>query len=153
MILETHRRMQQVLFADGSAAGSSGTAYLQHLITKRIGGGDVPYAFLYFPEELGGLGLRNPFISFLVIREQLRKSPEERMAEFFAEEKADYNRFKKEFDALGALGRKRRMKKIWESSVGIDKRYVKKNPSPSEHHPPSLTNRTLKKASNTAPIS
>lgn len=122
MILETHRQMQQVLFADGSAAGSSVTEYLKDLITKRFGVSDVPDAFLYFPEELGGLGLRNPFISFLVIREQLCKSPEERMAEFFAEERADYNRFKKEFDALGALGRKRRMKKIWESSVGIDKR-------------------------------
>lgn len=125
MILETHRRIQHVLFADGSAADSSVTEYLKNLIGKRFGVSDVPDAFLYFPEELGGLGLRNPFIPFLVIREELCKSPEARMAEFFAEEKQDYKNFKKEFDALGTLGRKRRMKQIWESSVDIDKRYGK----------------------------
>lgn len=121
MILETHRRMQQVLFADGSAAGSSVTEYLKNLITKRFGVGDVPDAFLYFPEELGGLGLRNPFISFLVVREELCKSPEERIADFLTKEKHDYKRYKKEFDALGTLGRKRRMKEIWGASVDIDK--------------------------------
>lgn len=126
MILETHRQMQQVLFADGSAAESSVTEYLKNLIAKRFGVSDVPDAFLYFPEELGGLGLRNPFIPFLVIREELYKSPEARMAEFFAGEKQDYNNSKKEFDALGALGRKRRMKQILESSVDIDKRYVRR---------------------------
>lgn len=127
MILETHRRMQQVLFADESMASSSVTQYLKNLITKRFGVSDVPDAFLYFPEELGGLGLRNPFISFLAIREQLWKSPEEMMAEFFEVEKQDYKRCKKEFDALGELGRKRRMKQIWESSVDMDKRYAKKS--------------------------
>lgn len=110
MILETHRRMQQVLFADASAAGSSVTEYLKNVITKRFGVCDVPDAFLYFPEELGGLGLRNPFIPFLVVREELSKTPEEMMAEFLAAEKQDYRTFKKEFDALGAHGRKRRMK-------------------------------------------
>lgn len=132
MILETHGKIQQVLFRDASVEGNSVTEYLKNLITKRFGVLDVPDAFLYFPEELGGLGLRNPFISFLVIREQLVKDPQATMAEFFESEREHYKRTKQEFDALSENERKRRMSKIWDTGVGKVNKYVEKSNDPHE---------------------
>lgn len=123
MILETHRRMQQKLFGPTSA-GSSVTEHLKNLISEHFGVGDVPDAFLYFPEELGGLGLRNPFISLLVIRENLERDPPKKLLEFFDLEKEAYAIKKREFEALNEIERRSRMKKIWGSSSDLKKRYV-----------------------------
>lgn len=77
MILASHQQMQQKLFAnDGkNFKPSSVTEYLQRTIDDRFKITNVPNAFLYFLEELGGLGVCNPFISFLVVREQLLQDP------------------------------------------------------------------------------
>lgn len=116
--------MQQELFGHASAAGNSVTEYLKNLITERFGIADIPDAFLYFPEELGGLGLRNPFISLLVIRENLRRDPPKMLLDFFDLEKKLYGTKKKEFEALNEIERRGRVKKIWGSSSDIKKRYV-----------------------------
>lgn len=124
MILETHRRMQQKIFGHTSAAGNSVTEHLKNLISEHFGVADVPDAFLYFPEELGGLGLRNPFISLLLIRENLERDPPKKLLEFFDLEKKDYGIKKREFEALNEIERRGRVKKIWGSSSDIKKRYV-----------------------------
>ena len=124
MILETHRRMQQKLFGNTSAAANSVTEHLKNLITEHFGITDVPDAFLYFPEELGGLGLRNPFISLLVIRENLERDPPKMLLDFFDLEKKVYETKKREFEALNEIERRGRVKKIWGSSSDIKKRYV-----------------------------
>lgn len=124
MILETHRRMQQKIFCHTSAAGNSVTEHLKNLISEHFGVVDVPDAFLYFPEELGGLGLRNPFISLLVIRDNLERDPPKKLLEFFDLEKKAFESKKREFEALNEIERRGRMKKIWGSSSDIKKRYV-----------------------------
>lgn len=124
MILETHRRMQQKLFGHTSAAGNSVTEHLKNLISEHFGVADVPDAFLYFPEELGGLGLRNPFVSLLVIRENLERDPPKKLLEFFDMEKKAYGSQKQQFEALNEIERRHRMKKIWGSRGDIKKRYV-----------------------------
>lgn len=112
-ILETHERMQRILFDDKAVDGNSVTEHLKHLIAERFGVSDVPDAFLFMPEQLGGLGLRNPFISLFLVRDQLYEDPKERMQVFLADEKEQYEAAKEEFENLGEHGRRRRFRAIY----------------------------------------
>ena len=125
MILETHRRIQQKLFgtnapADGNGEGKelaasnnrSVTDHLKSLISNHFNISDIPDAFLYFPEEMGGLGLRNPFIPFLVVRDQVIESTHHIEEHFFKVEKKAYKNLKKGFEALSDRERKQRLDAI-----------------------------------------
>ena len=101
MILDTHKRIQEQLFGTDGSAGESVTNHLRKIIADRFGIHDVPDAFLYLPEELGGLALSNPFVPFLVIRDQLIKSPDGVMDNFFEWEKEEYKRVRDTFNAYG----------------------------------------------------
>lgn len=101
MILDTHKRIQVYLFSEDSAAGKSVTDHLRKLIADKFGIHDVPDAFLYLPEELGGLSLCNPFVPFLNIRDDVLKSPEEPMEKFFEQEKESYREARDWFNANG----------------------------------------------------
>ncbi|TIC93661.1 hypothetical protein CH35J_009042 [Colletotrichum higginsianum] len=128
-VLETYRKMQRDIFepwcktADddddddnddddgGTAATSNGgtvgkcsvVGYVKSKIAQRFGVSDVSDAFLLFPDQLGGLGLRNPFIPFLMAREGLkhRYSAAEIVKEHLAMDLEDYDLKKKHFEALG----------------------------------------------------
>ena len=114
MILDTHRKMQQKLFSGDSTKPMQGsvTEYLRSTIRERLGVADVPDAFLYFPEELGGLGVRNPFISFLAVRDQLLKDPKARLVQFMKQEHEAYKAAKIHFDALNERDRERRLESV-----------------------------------------
>lgn len=119
MILETHQMIQQKLFespASGQTKRNSVTEHLQKSIEEHFGIADVPDAFLYFPEELGGLGVRNPFLSLLVVRHQVLKDPESRMVAFLKNEPEAYNMAKKDFEALNERDRLRRLDAILAKS-------------------------------------
>jgi hypothetical protein len=111
-ILSTYQRMQETLF--GAAANNTGnvTNHLKSMIATRfnIALADVPDGFLYLPDVLGGLGLRNPFIPLFLIRDKLQTSPQQAMRDFFAKEKEEYVAAKKVFDELGEHGRRRRLR-------------------------------------------
>ena len=62
----------------------------------------------FFPEELGGLGLRNPFINLLVIYEDLSDDPMKYMRDFHAKELAMYETAKETFDNFTLQEKKRR---------------------------------------------
>ncbi|MCJ1254916.1 hypothetical protein MMC24_002732 [Lignoscripta atroalba] len=112
-ILETHERMQHVLFDGRNGNGNSVTEHLKRLIAERFSVSDVPDAFLFMPEQLGGLGLHNPFISLFLVREQLYNDPEERMRTFLADEKQAYKADKETFEALTEQTRRRRFRDIY----------------------------------------
>ena len=114
MVLAAHQKIQQTLFANEGSDSSAGsvTKHLQRVIADRFNQADVPEAFLYYPEQLGGLGVRNPFIPFLVVREQLMKSPGTRMAAFFEEERKHFKDAKARFDTLNERDRERRLESI-----------------------------------------
>ena len=101
MILETHRRIQGQLFDHNSDGCDSVTDYLKKRIAEKFNMTDVPDAFFYLPEDLGGLGLCNPFIEYLSVQKGLIKSPEEQMEKFFETEKEDYQRARDHFEAHG----------------------------------------------------
>lgn len=111
-ILETYKQMQITLFSNTETTSPSGgsdtteagdvATYLREKIKERFGVSDVPRAFIFLPEQLGGLGVRNPFIPMLVLRETMVESgqPEEMVQEWLEEEEDDYRETKKSFEEL-----------------------------------------------------
>ncbi|KAG6997770.1 hypothetical protein G7Y79_00038g075290 [Physcia stellaris] len=101
MILDLHKHIQESLFGEDASSSKSVTDHLRQLIAEKFGVQDVPDAFLYLPEELGGLSVCNPFISYLLVRDHLTKSPEDRMERFFEQEKEDYKKARDLFNSNG----------------------------------------------------
>ncbi|CAG9949799.1 unnamed protein product [Clonostachys rosea f. rosea IK726] len=98
-ILDTYREMQKALFNEGNATDIGVVEYLKGVIRDRFGVNDVPDAFIYLPEQFGGLGLTNPFVRLLEIREGLQESPPEKILQkILDEEKKEYLEFKKNFE-------------------------------------------------------
>ncbi|TVY71221.1 hypothetical protein LSUE1_G007582 [Lachnellula suecica] len=127
-ILETHERIQNTLFNGQDGNSSNVTEHLKAMILSRFGVSDVPDAFLYMPEQLGGLGLRNPFVRFFLIRERLANSllPKDAMHEFLNKEKREYLKAKKDFDRMTDHQRRSRFKALFPAG------FSSKTPQPSE---------------------
>jgi hypothetical protein len=98
MIIETFSHIQRSLFADFGA--SSITEYLRRVLRERFGMiGIVPDGFLYFPVELGGLGVTNPFINAFTTYNTSLRNPGERIERAFEEEREAYDIAKERWDA------------------------------------------------------
>lgn len=72
----------------------------------------IPDAFIHLPEQLGGLGLRNPFVPLLLVRDNLSKAPEELLKEFLRKEYEQYLEYKKTFDETASWKLRARLKQI-----------------------------------------
>lgn len=113
-ILDTHKRMQETLFP-----GSNSCRHLKGLIKERFGVKDIPDAFIFLPEALGGLEVRNPFIAPFMVRENLSsKGPSAHLDGFFQEENDAYEVAKREFEAMSFHARKRRLQLIFTNAYG-----------------------------------
>ncbi|KAJ4372889.1 hypothetical protein N0V83_003180 [Neocucurbitaria cava] len=106
-ILETHASMQRQLF---ETHGGSVTNYLREQILERFEVDKVPDSFFFLPEEFGGLGLQNPFIPFFVLKDNVLKSPLDRIAEFRKDEKRAYKEASEDFVALSDAVKQRRVR-------------------------------------------
>lgn len=116
-ILAAHERIHRMLFPeDGSVV-----AYLKRLLYERFGVADVPDGFLFFPVELGGLGLQSPFVGPLQIRDSVIENPVNLLDEF---ERAECNHFRlmKERFEKGELDEERYTldDPDWEPTEGKD---------------------------------
>ncbi|KKK24022.1 hypothetical protein AOCH_002786 [Aspergillus ochraceoroseus] len=80
----------------------------RHMIETRFGVSDIPDALFYYPEDLGGLGLRNPFISLFLVRGSLKESPAESIEGFRRDERKTYDAARGYFDELDQGARRRR---------------------------------------------
>jgi hypothetical protein len=109
--------MQKILFDGKDGNGKSVTEHVKGLIAKKFNVTDVPDGFIYMPEQLGGLGLRNPFATLFMVRDRLPEDPKETMRKFVAEEKERYNEFKKDFEDLSERDRRRRFVDIWPKDL------------------------------------
>jgi hypothetical protein len=111
-ILATHANMQREIFPahDGSVMD-----YLRDQLSCRFGVDDIPDAFFVLPEELGGLGLQNPFIHYFLLRDQLMKDPLSRMDVFFAAEKRAYKLAQETFHGLPTFEKQRRFRAAYPS--------------------------------------
>jgi hypothetical protein len=117
-ILETHKQMQRYLFNGEDGNGNSVTDHLKRIIASRFGITDIPDAFIFLPEHLGGLGVRNPFISSFLVRDQICKDPSIRLAEFLKKEKQAYEDAKRDFEDMGEMGRRRRFRSLYTNEYG-----------------------------------
>jgi hypothetical protein len=97
MIIETFSHIQCSLFAGSGAANV--TEYLRGVLKERFGMDDsVPDGFFYFPMELGGLGLRNPFINAFATYKHSLRNPGERIERAFEEEREAFDAAKGRWD-------------------------------------------------------
>lgn len=113
-VLATYRAMQAELFGSPSIGV---VQYLQKMLRERFGAEDVPDAFIVLPEELGGLGVRNPFIPALAVRGPVGRfgTPAEIMEAFVRSEDAQYTECQKEFEKMDQVQRVRAFVSKWES--------------------------------------
>ncbi|KAH7385857.1 hypothetical protein BKA66DRAFT_77179 [Pyrenochaeta sp. MPI-SDFR-AT-0127] len=116
-ILETHANMQRQLF---DSHGGSVTNYLRMQIFERFGVESAPDSFFFLPEDFGGLGVKNPFIPFFVLKDQLLKNPLDRITRFRQEESRTYKHVSEEFVGLPDIERRRRLKQ----GLGDDPKHI-----------------------------
>jgi hypothetical protein len=93
-ILAAHQHIHLALFSDDGSI----TEYLKRLIKDRFGVEGVPDGFLFFPVELGGLGLQNPFIGPLQIRDAVLENQLDLLQEFEQKERERYRVAKERFE-------------------------------------------------------
>ncbi|KAE8147707.1 cytochrome P450 [Aspergillus avenaceus] len=98
MAISTLSRIERTLFPDSP---SGVTDHLRKVITERFDIHDLPDGFFYFPVELGGLELLNPYISLLAMRENIRESPSNRLRRAYIEEEQNYHNAQEFFDNNG----------------------------------------------------
>ncbi|KAJ8119489.1 hypothetical protein ONZ43_g3567 [Nemania bipapillata] len=114
-VLQTYQRIQGVLFKPAStpAQNEGGqysiegnvVGYLKSKIEERFGVSDLPDAFIFLPEKMGGLGVKNPFIPYLAFRNQFldkekELSPSSIMDKYLADEKAEFDRYQRRLAKL-----------------------------------------------------
>lgn len=86
---------------------------VKHMIQDRFGVLDLPDSFVHLPEQLGGLGLRNPFVGLFLVRNEITETPEELIDEYLKVERDEYLAAKKQFDAVGETDLRRRLRNIY----------------------------------------
>ncbi|KAL2825725.1 hypothetical protein BDW59DRAFT_69621 [Aspergillus cavernicola] len=118
MILAAHKSMQDSLF--GNTTGTV-TQHLRRMIEAQFGVSGIPDALFYYPEELGGLGLRNPAISPFIVRGRLETSPLQHIANFKKKEMDRYLDLKKNFHELSQTIR---MNRFSSANNGMERRFV-----------------------------
>ncbi|RDK46604.1 hypothetical protein M752DRAFT_104207 [Aspergillus phoenicis ATCC 13157] len=118
-ILTTYKKIQDTILDSSISGSTSIPEHLRAMITRRFGETEIPDAFFFFPEELGGLGLRNPFTSVLLVEGIMSGPPLARIKQFLDEEKNLYAQRKKEFEDL-SVQRRRKMLAICASNADLE---------------------------------
>jgi hypothetical protein len=97
IIIATFSHIQRTLFAESGT--SNVTEYVREVLQERLGvSGTIPDGFLYFPIELGGIGLTNPFINAFATYQRSLRDPGERIERAFEEEREAYEYAKERWD-------------------------------------------------------
>jgi hypothetical protein len=110
-VLNTYSKMLQRLFPNKD--GGSVVKHLKEMIQDRFDVKDLPDAFIFLPENLGGLGLRDPFVPLFLIRDRIRQTPEAMIESVLRRERERYLDEKKTFDDIGESGLRRRLRSIY----------------------------------------
>ena len=64
------------------------------------------------------MGVRNPFISFFLVCDQVYDNPADRLVEFLGKAKAMYEDAKRAFEEMGELGWRRHFGNIYRNEYG-----------------------------------
>ncbi|KAJ5286208.1 hypothetical protein N7524_001514 [Penicillium chrysogenum] len=107
MAISTLSRIERTLFnktADDKTPSdqiNGVTDYLRTLIADRFDVHNLPDGFFYYPIELGGLGLLNPFIRLLAMRENIKETPRKLLHKASLRDEAKYEAAKEKFKKDG----------------------------------------------------
>jgi hypothetical protein len=105
MAISTLNRIESTLFnkSDVNSADkvSGVTEYLRTIIAKRFDIHNLPDGFFYYPVELGGLGLLNPFIGLFAMRENIKETPRRLLHKASLKEEIAYEAAKERFKKHG----------------------------------------------------
>jgi len=96
MVLATLERVQRKVFSDDDTG--SVVEHLKGMIEQRFGITKIPDGYFYFPTELGGLELQNPFIGLLQIRDTVPSNPTLLLDDFEEAEAEAYRSAKTRFE-------------------------------------------------------
>ncbi|KAJ5158253.1 reverse transcriptase [Penicillium coprophilum] len=108
MAISTLSRIERTLFCkvsddkSASAQISGVTDYLRNVIADRFGIHNLPDGFFYYPVELGGLELLNPYIGLLAMRENIKYTPQKLFREASLKDEKEYEEAKEKFKKDGA---------------------------------------------------
>jgi hypothetical protein len=111
-ILTSYEKMHKAIFGIKDNCGGTLTGYLRNEINHRFGVSDIPDAFFFLPEKLGGLGVRNPFVSIFPLRQHLQNSPQDLVGIFLKSELAEYDTAKKKFEKKTPSQRMRLLERL-----------------------------------------
>ncbi|EEP76423.1 predicted protein [Uncinocarpus reesii 1704] len=120
-ILATHQTIQRTLFNGLNGNGSNVVEHVKKMIASRFNVTDIPDAFLYMPEALGGIGLHNPFVPLSLVSPNICEDPGELIHEFLQNERETYRLAKRNFEELSETNRRRRFQQIFpkDEETGI----------------------------------
>ncbi|KAL9581056.1 MAG: hypothetical protein Q9212_004128 [Teloschistes hypoglaucus] len=102
-MLATHNRIQRQIFLASNDASSLGhtsgsvVEFLKQTIEGHFGTKDIPDGYFYFPTELGGLEVRNPFIGLLQLRGAVEANPDVILDKFHEAEMEAYTAARSRF--------------------------------------------------------
>lgn len=88
------------------------------MIQDRFGVSNLPDAFIHLPEQLGGLGLRNPFVGLFLVRNNITQSPKDIIHEFLDGERTRYLAAKASFEKTSKAELNDRLSRIIRLSTG-----------------------------------
>ncbi|CAD0112575.1 unnamed protein product [Aureobasidium uvarum] len=99
MVFATFKYIQKKLFVDdnNTTGCEDVTSYLKSIIEERFGTKDIANVFLYWPVELGGLELRNPFIPLMTAREDSQEVPHNLLEIAWERDEEEYDTYKQVF--------------------------------------------------------
>ncbi|KAI4715724.1 hypothetical protein E4T48_08091 [Aureobasidium sp. EXF-10727] len=99
MVFATFKYIQKKLFVDdnNTTGCEDVTSYLKSIIEERFGTKDIANVFLYWPVELGGLELRNPFIPLMTAREASKEIPDVLLDIAWERDEEEYDAYKQAF--------------------------------------------------------
>ncbi|GAB1313113.1 hypothetical protein MFIFM68171_03323 [Madurella fahalii] len=112
-VLNTYRDMLQRLFPGSNGKGGSVVEHVKKMIQDRFGVSDLPDSFIFLPEQLGGLALRNPFVGLFLVRNKITQTPEDLINEFLKGERESYLAAKKRFEACNEQILRRRLRHLY----------------------------------------
>jgi hypothetical protein len=96
MMLASFERVQRKIFSEDGT--DSVVEYLKATLQQRFGLTDIPDGYIFFPTELGGLELQNPFVGPLQIRDGVPDDPSHLLDDFFEAEAEAYRTAKIRFE-------------------------------------------------------
>jgi hypothetical protein len=104
MAISTLSRIEKTLFAKcASKTEAEGVSnYLRNVIAERFDIHSLPEGFFYYPVELGGLGLMNPFVRLLSMRENIKQTPQRHLQKAALQDEILYQSAKERFEKHGS---------------------------------------------------